>query len=802
MLGLVSTAVLVAGSVPAAAALEPPPAADSSASAESLPPNVQSVLSWRNIGPLQGGRSIAVSGSVARPNEYYFGATGGGVWKTTDGGNTWNPVSDGFLSSSSVGAIAVCPANPDVVYAGTGEVDLRTNTVQGDGMYRTADGGKTWTHIGLTDTQTISRIGIDPADCGHVYVAALGHPHGPNAERGVFRTTNGGSTWTKVLFVDNLTGAADVELDPTNPRVVYASTWHVFRTPWLLNSGGPGSGLWRSTDGGDHWTELSRNPGFPGAPLGRIGVAVSPVNPSRLWAIVEADIGQGGGVLVSDDRGGTWQVATTDPELSQRPFYFFHIFADPKSIDTIYVTSLGLWKSADAGKSFKEIVTPHGDQHDLWIDPTNPQRMAEANDGGGNVSVNGGQTWTGQAFSTAQMYHVAVTNDVPYLVCGEQQDSAGSCVPSDGNGSQRFNPGGAEGGQVAVNPRDSRILYSGGRRGIENLYVFDERFGVQTNRQVRNIGIWPDDPVGHPAREAKERQEWEAPVVTSPADPDAIYTASQHVFRSVDQGHSWQQISPDLSRNDPRTMGNSGGPINPDQSSGEYYGTVYTVAPSPLNKNVIWAGSDDGLLHITRDFGRTWSDVTPPGLPHFTRMALIDASTHDPGTAYLAAQRYTLDDFQPYLFKTTDYGRHWTKITTGIGATDFAWAIRQDPVAKNLLYAGTQHGVHVSLDNGSHWLSLQLNLPDTPVRDLAIHGDDLVIATFGRGFYVLHGLSLLRQLPPTGTPTAGPAVSFAAPAAAVPSPDVSRPVSDGSAVLFRPTDPIRSVDQALTVFYQ
>lgn len=753
-LAAISAAILVAGVASTATSTATPIAKAAQLPQSITPAQLQGALAWNNVGPLIGGRSIAASGSAARPNEYYFGATGGGVWKTANGGNTWNPVSDKSLTSSSVGAIAVCPADPDVVYAGTGEADLRTNTVEGDGIYKTVDAGKTWTHIGLADTQVISRIAVDPSDCNHVNVAALGHPFGPNTQRGVFRTIDGGLTWTKVLFVDDTTGAADVELDPGNPQIVYASMWHVTRTPWSLTSGGPGDGLWKSTDGGDHWSNLSSHPGFPAAPLGRIGVSVSPVNHNRVWAIVEANVGEGGGVFLSDDGGASWKLTTANAELSQRPFYFFHIFADPQDINTVYVTSLDMWKSTDGGKTFTQIPGSHGDKHDLWIDPTNPQRMIQANDGGGTVSTNGGQTWTAENYPTAQDYHVTTTNDVPYLVCGEQQDSSGSCVPSNGNGSQRFDPSGGEGGQCAVDQRHSEIsaggiLYCGERRGIENLYAFNATYGVLTNHQVRNIGIWPDDPTGHPARDSKERQEWSAPVITSPADPNAVYTASQHVFRSTDEGHSWQQLSPDLTRDDPSTMGDSGGPINPDQSSGEYFGTVYTVAPSPVRANVIWAGSDDGLVHVTRDNGNTWTDVTPPGLPHVIRMALIDASPYDPGTAYLAAENHRQDDFQPYLFKTTDYGQHWTKITTGIAANDFPWVIRQDPVDPDLLYAGTDHGMYFSLDNGANWQPLQLNLPDTPVTDIVTHGDDLLISTFGRSFWVMHGLSLLRQLAPT-----------------------------------------------------
>lgn len=756
-----SVAVLAAGGL---AALSVP--ANAAQATPVTPAQLQGALSWNNVGPLIGGRSLASSGSAARPNEFYFGATGGGVWKTTDSGVTWNPVSDGQLSASSVGAIAVCPANPDVVYAGTGEADLRTDTIQGDGMYKTVDGGKTWTHIGLTDSQIIAEIAIDPNDCNHAYAAALGHPFGPNEQRGVFSTTDGGASWTRSLFVDATTGSSDVVVDPTNAQIVYASMWHVTRTPWNLTSGGPGDGLFKSTDGGAHWTSLSTNPGFPAAPLGRIGVSVSPLNPNRVWAIAEANVGEGGAELLSDDGGATWQITSTNPTLSQRPFYFFHIFADPGNVNSVYVTSLSLFKSTDSGKTFTQVrgLPGPGDNHHVWINPSDPKRMIDSSDGGGSVSVDGGLTWTAQDFSTAQMYHATTTNDVPYLICGSQQDGSGSCVPVNGNGSQNIRPGGGEGGEMAVDPSHSQlsnggIIYTGQRRGITNTFQFNATFGLTGNRQERNIGIWPEDPTGHPASDAKERQEWEAPVVTSPADPHAVYTASQHVFRSVDGGHSWQQISPDLSRDDPSTMGDSGGPINPDQSSGEYFGTVYTVAPSPADKNVVWAGSDDGLVHVTRNLGKTWTDVTPKGLPHFIRMSHIDASPFDPGTAYLSADNERSDDPQPYLFKTTDYGQHWTKITDGIAPTAFPWVIRQDPQNANLLYAGTNNGVYFSLDNGAHWQSLQLGLPDVSVHDITTHGDDLILATYGRGFYVMHGLSLLRQV--TSSDMAQPTHLFA-----------------------------------------
>lgn len=824
---------LLALSLPQAFAATAAPAATAPASATPTA-RVPGVLSWRNVGPLRGGRSIAVAGSTARPQEYYFGATGGGLWKTTDGGTSWAPVSDGAFSASSVGAVAVCPANPDVVYAGTGEVDLRGQIIPGNGIYRTTDAGATWTHAGLTDSQTISRIRIDPGNCDRAYAAVLGHPYGPNAERGVFRTTDGGKTWQRVLFVDDRTGAADVELDPANPQVVYASMWHVSRSPWNLTSGGPGDGLFKSVDGGTTWTNLSTAPGLPAAPLGKIGIAVSAAKPGLVWALVEAS-GDAEGLYRSDDGGATWQAVNNNANLHQRPFYFTHLAADPVNPDTVYVLNVAFLKSTDDGKTFSRIENPHSDNHDIWIDPANPRRMIEANDGGANVSVNGGQTWTPSNYSTAQIYHAVTTaspGGAPYLICGAQQDSSTSCVPSNGDGSQFADVGTGESGYVAVNQRDSNVFYSGSYDGF--IGRFDMRLGFS---QFRDITQWPDNPMGHPAGELKERYQWTFPIMTSPADPDAVYISSQHVFRSTNGGQSWHRLSPDLSRDDPATLGDSGGPINLDQTSIEYFGDVFALAPSPLNRDVIWAGSDDGLVHVTNDFGAHWADVTPPGVPHFARFAVIDASTHDTGTAYAAAQNYRLDDFRPYLFKTHDGGRTWTRITTGIPDGSFAWTIRQDPVKPGLLYAGTQHGAYVSFDDGAHWQSLALNMPDVSVQDLTVHGDDLVAATFGRGFYVLHGLDLLRQLTPSSsapaatqatvpaTPLSQAAVKAALagrgrlqgadgmnePAArprshatvhpAVPAARRSGPVSNDLAVLYQPGNVTRSVDPFAAVFY-
>jgi photosystem II stability/assembly factor-like uncharacterized protein len=793
-------------------------------------------LSWRNIGPLRGGRSIAVAGSTARPKEYYFGATGGGLWKTTDGGTTWAPVSDGAFTSSSVGAVAVCPTNPDVVYAGTGEVDLRGSIIPGDGVYRTSDGGRTWTHAGLTDTQTVSKIRIDPKNCDRAYAAVLGHPFGHNTERGVFRTTDGAKSWQKVLYVDDATGAGDLALDPANPNVLYAGMWHASRSAWHLESGGPGDGLFKSTDGGTTWTDLSKRPGLPAAPLGKIGIAVSGAQPGLVWALVEAT-GSAEGLYRSDDGGATWRLVTNDAQVHQRPFYFNHLSADPKDPATIYVLNVSFLKSGDGGKTFTRIRPPHGDNHDLWMDPADPRRMIEANDGGANVTTDGGKTWTPSRYSTAQFYHVTTTpsaDGAPYLICGAQQDLSTACLPSDGDGTQYFDVGGGESGYIAIDQRDPNVFYAGSYGGY--LTRFDRRLGYN---QLRDVNPWPDNPMGYPAKDIAERFQWTFPIMTSPADPGAVYAASQHVFRSTNGGQSWQKISPDLTRHDLGTLGDSGGPINKDQTSVEYYADVFALAPSPRDRNVIWAGSDDGLVHLTRDAGRSWTDVTPQGIPHFIRFAIIDASTHDTGTAYAAAHRYRLDDTGVYLYKTHDGGKHWTTITNGIPHGSFAWSIRQDPVKADLLYAATQHGVYVSYDDGAHWQPLRLNMPDTSVQDLTVHGDDLIAATHGRGFYVLHGLSQLRAQAagPTATPAASAATPQAGPllpassirsaaklkarpgqsiepgeGAGVPTshavahpaaaPSTLSPVTNDSAVLYRPADPTRSVDAATTVNYQ
>jgi photosystem II stability/assembly factor-like uncharacterized protein len=712
------------------------------AQAQTYDESLYDALEWRSIGPFRGGRSVAVAGASSQPNVYYMGATGGGVWKTVDGGMTWLPVSDEYLGAGSVGGIAVAPSDPNVVYVGTGETCIRGNTSPGDGMYRSQDAGKTWTRIGLEDGGQIGEVRVHPTDPDLVYAGVFGHAFGPNETRGVYRSKDGGTTWERVLYRDENSGAIDIVLDPNNPRVIYAALWQARRVAWGMESGGPGSGLFKSTDAGDTWTEISRNSGLPKGTLGKIGVTVSPVNSDRVWAIVEAD---DGGVFRSDDAGETWSRVNEDRSLRQRAWYYTHIYADPQNENTVYVLNVRFWKSTDGGRTFESMGTPHGDNHDMWIDPNNALRMVEANDGGANVSYNGGVTWTRQDNQpTAQFYHVTTTEHFPYHVCGAQQDNSTMCIASRTSGfgitdQDWYRVAGGESGYIAVRPDNPDISYGGSYGG--HLTRFDRSTG-----QNRNIHAWPDNPMGWGAADLTYRFQWTYPIVLSPFDPDEIYIAANVVFRSRDEGSSWDVISPDLTRNDKSKQISSGGVITKDNTSVEYYNTIFTLVPSAHDRNTIWAGSDDGLIHITRDGGANWEDITPGDMPEWGLVSIIDESAHQPGVAYAAVNRYKFDDFAPYIFKTDDYGRSWKEIVRGIPEGHFIRALREDPVRRGLLYAGGEFGVYVSFDDGERWSSLQLNLPVTPIRDMAVTNNDLVLGTHGRSFWILDDLTPLHQL--------------------------------------------------------
>jgi photosystem II stability/assembly factor-like uncharacterized protein len=701
-------------------------------------------LRWREIGPFRGGRSVAVAGSGARPMEYYFGTTGGGVFKTTDGGMTWAPATDKYFGGT-IGAIAVSESNPDIVYVGTGESPIRGNVSHGDGVFKSTDAGKTWAFLGLGDTRQIGRVRIHPSNPDIVYVSALGHVYGPNAERGVFKTTDGGKTWRKILFRSDSAGAFDLILDPANPEIVYATIWHAYRTPWKLVSGGTHSGIFKSIDGGEHWSDLTRNVGLPRGLIGKVGIAASPAKAGRLWAIVEAD---SGGVFRSDNFGETWTRTNSERNLQQRAWYYMQIYADPKDPETVYALNTGMYRSTNGGRTFRSIQVPHGDNHDLWIAPNDPQRMINANDGGANVSFNGGRTWTEQDQATAQFYHVITTTHFPYRVCGAQQDNSTLCGPSRASGgidrSDWYAVGGGESGYIAVRPDNPEIVYAGSYGGYLSRY--DHRTGSE-----RNVNPWPDNPMGHDAADAKYRFQWTYPIVLSPHDPNTLYVGSSVVFKSTNDGQSFAPISPDLTRHDPRTLGPSGGPITKDQTSVEYYATVFTIAESPLRRGVIWAGSDDGLVNVTRNGGQSWKNVTPTGIPEWSRISIIEPSHFSAGTAYVAANHYQMDDMRPYIYMTTDYGATWTLITTGIAPNEFVRVVREDPEKAGLLYAGTERGVWVSFDNGGSWQTLRRNLPIVPIHDLAVKDGDLVAATHGRSFWILDDLSALRQMTPAIT---------------------------------------------------
>ncbi|MDH3222644.1 MAG: glycosyl hydrolase, partial [Gemmatimonadota bacterium] len=649
----------------------------------------------------------------------------------------------------SVGAVQVCEANPDVVYIGGGETQIRGNIQQGDGIYKSTDAGEAWEHLGLAETQNIARIRIHPDNCDVAWVAAFGKHSAENPERGVYKTTDGGQNWNLVLHKSSKAGATDLVVDATNPDVLYASIWEAWRKSWGASSGGEDSGLYKSTDGGETWTEITGNIGLAEGPIGKIGVAVSPANPDRVWALIEHE--PDGGVWRSEDGGASWERINEERKLRQRAFYYTRIYADPQDPDVVYALNTGIYRSRDGGETFPQSLrVPHGDNHDLWIASNDPDRMINGNDGGGNVSVNGGETWTEQDYATAQFYRVITTEHTPYHICGGQQDNSTACTPvrgwnhmtarGPGSGEWYYAVGGCESGYVAPNPVNLDVFYAGCYGG--SLSRFDMRTGA-----TRAVNVWPENPMGQSSEDLIERVQWTFPIVFSHHDPNVLYTGTQKVWRTTTEGQNWEQLSPDLTRSDPSTTGPSGGPITKDQTGVETYATVFAIAPSFFDPNVIWAGSDDGLVHVTQDGGLNWTNVTPPDAPDFVRINTIEASPTTPGKAYVSGIRYLVDDDRsPYVWKTEDYGATWSKIVNGIPQDDFIRATREDPERQGLLYAASERTVYVSFDDGGSWQSLGLNLPTLQVSDLVVKEDDLVIATHGRSFWVLENIGPLRQL--------------------------------------------------------
>ncbi len=701
-------------------------------------------LRWRLIGPFRGGRVDAVAGDPTKPLVFYFGAVNGGVWKSANAGMSWENITDGRTDISSVGAITVAPSDPNVIYVGTGESQLREDLTYGSGVYRSTDGGVTWTSLGLSDTHQITTIRVHPNNPDIAYVAAIGHAFGPNAERGVFRTTDGGKSWKKILFVNDSTGATDLSLDPTNPRILFAAMWKFQRTPWGMDAGGGRSGLWKSKDGGDTWAEITKNPGMPTAPIGKIGVAVSPANPQRIYASVEAKDTLGG-IFRSDDGGDNWTRTNGQQQFQVRPWYYSAVTADPTNENTLYVMNLQVWKSIDAGKTFSRVRVPHGDTHIMWVDPKNPERLINGNDGGGTVSLDGGKSWSSiMNQPTAQFYHVITDTAWNYRLFGAQQDNSTVSIASRsdfGAITERdwWPVAGCENAHIAVDPRNSSITYGGCYTGT--LSRHDNR-----TQQSRDIAVWLNNYDGIAVKDVPHRFQWTFPVMLSPHDPGVLYAASQNVWRSTNEGYSWEKVSPDLTYADTATMGPSGGPVHKDMTGTEWYATVFALAESPTTKGELWAGSDDGRVHITRDNGATWLDVTPKAMVKHTRVTTIEPSRYEPGVAYMSATRYQRDDFQPYLYKTNDYGKSWTRIDAGIPNGAYTRAIREDIVRRGLLFAATETGVYVSFDDGGRWEPLQLNLPRVSVRDIRVQGNDLLVATHGRSFWALDDIAVLRQM--------------------------------------------------------
>lgn len=698
-------------------------------------------IQWRNIGPFRGGRSAAVTGVAGKPNLFYFGAAGGGVWRTKDGGSNWKNISDNFFGGS-VGAIAVSQSDNNTIYVGGGEITVRGNVSHGYGIWKSIDAGKTWQQMGLKQSRHIPRIRIHPKNPDIVYAAVLGDLYKSSSERGVYRSMDGGQSWKKVLYINADAGACDLLLDPNNPRHIYATTWRIKRTPYSLESGGEGSSIWKSTDGGDNWDDLSKNKGFPKGPLGISGIAVSPVDSDRVWAIIEA---KDGGVFRSSDAGKTWSKINSERKLRQRAWYYSRIYADPQDVDGVYILNVRFFKSKDGGKSFKSYATPHSDHHDLWIDPDVPERMIVGDDGGAQISYDGAENWsTYYNQATAQFYRVTTDDSFPYRIYAAQQDNSTVRIrhrTTGGSiGERDWEPtAGCECGHIAIDPVDNDIVYGG---------CYDGFIGRQDHKTDANriISVWPDNPMGHGAEGMRYRFQWNFPLFFSPHNKKKLYTASNHLHVSTNGGQSWDIISPDLTRNDSTKLVSSGGPITKDNTSVEYYCTIFAAVESPLEEGLIWAGSDDGLVHITRDGGKNWTNVTPKNMPEWMMINSIEVDPHQKGSAYIAGTKYKTGDFQPYLYKTKNYGKTWTKITRGIPSEHFTRVVRVDPKRKGLLYAGTETGMYISFDDGSNWQAFQLNLPIVPITDLTIKEDNLIAATQGRSIWMIDDLTPLHQL--------------------------------------------------------
>ena len=697
-------------------------------------------LEWRSIGPFRGGRSCAVTGVSGKPNLFYFGAAGGGIWKTKDGGRSWENISDGYFGGS-IGSIAVAESDPNVIFVGGGEKTVRGNVSYGYGIWKTQNGGKTWKSVGLKQSRHVSRIRIDPKNPDIVYAAVMGNLFAPTSERGLYKSIDGGETWKKTLYINDRAGVVDLCFDPSNSRTLFATSWRLQRTPYSLESGGEGSGLWKSTDSGETWKEISKNKGLPSGTWGISGVAVSSQNGDRVWALIE---NSDGGVYRSDDGGETWAKQNSSRALRQRAWYYSRIYADTKDEDIVYVVNVNYHKSIDGGKTFKSSNAPHGDHHDLWISPQDPTRMIIGDDGGAQVTYDGGATWsTYHNQPTSQFYRVTTDNDFPYKIYAAQQDNSTVRIPHRTNGSSidadDWEPtAGGESAHIAVDPTNPDIVYGGSYGGF--LTRVDHHLGT-----FRAINVYPDNPMGHGAEGMKYRFQWNFPIFFSRHDSKTLYTGSNHLHRTRNEGQTWEIISPDLTRNDPEKLKSSGGPITQDNTGVEYYCTIFAADESPLQEGLLWVGSDDGLIHISQDGGDNWSNVTPSNMPEWMMINSIDPSPHDAGTCYVAGTKYKSGDFHPYLYKTTDFGKSWRKITNGIPSDHFTRVVRVDPTVPGLLYAGTETGMYISYNDGVQWYPLQLNLPIVPITDLTIKDQNLIIATQGRGLWLLDDLTVIHQ---------------------------------------------------------